>query len=424
MKNNIKSIISQVVKINEKYNEIKKINGDSFNIFSILNMEKNEVRTHSMFIYELLNPQGSHNQGKKFLNLFIDEVLHLKDYRVKQVKREDLTKDGKRIDFTIETNSCQIGIEMKIDADDQENQLIDYKNELKNRCSNEQKVKLYYLTLTGYEASSKSTNDKLEAAKDYILISFKFEILNWIDQCIEKSATIPTLREGLIQYRNLIRKLTNTLPQIKENEMEEIIRDAKDIQAMHTIVNSYSKIWAKKEMEFWNVLWDKLDTKCEKDGFECNDYYEIWIDEDGNEYDDEQVIENIIRQRDKKYYSVGFILEKMYQNNTYIRVYIIEYDDTISYYIAFFDENDEITMNESLEKICKQVGFSRKNKKERYQYSKEKITFYGRYQPEPTYELFDQNIFDKYVENITNEVCQYITSLSKNDRKIAKAIKC
>ncbi|HEH9431069.1 TPA: PD-(D/E)XK nuclease family protein, partial [Aeromonas sobria] len=35
-------------------------NGVNFNLFSILNIERDEVGTHSRFIYELLNPKGAH----------------------------------------------------------------------------------------------------------------------------------------------------------------------------------------------------------------------------------------------------------------------------------------------------------------------------------------------------------------------------
>ncbi|MFM5325953.1 PD-(D/E)XK nuclease family protein, partial [Aeromonas veronii] len=39
-------------------------NGVNFNLFSILNIEKDEVGTHSRFIYELLNPrEGANKRG-------------------------------------------------------------------------------------------------------------------------------------------------------------------------------------------------------------------------------------------------------------------------------------------------------------------------------------------------------------------------
>ncbi|MCY6354173.1 PD-(D/E)XK nuclease family protein [Clostridium sp. ZS2-4] len=48
-------------------------------------MERLEVKTHSTFIYELLNPQGSHNQEKVFLKLFVEKVLKIKDVDYKNI---------------------------------------------------------------------------------------------------------------------------------------------------------------------------------------------------------------------------------------------------------------------------------------------------------------------------------------------------
>jgi hypothetical protein len=46
--------------------------GERFNIFSILQVDHYEVRTHSPFLAELLNPRGSHGQGAVFLKHFLD----------------------------------------------------------------------------------------------------------------------------------------------------------------------------------------------------------------------------------------------------------------------------------------------------------------------------------------------------------------
>lgn len=423
MTENIKSIISQVVKINEKYDAIKKLNGETFNIFSILNMERNEVETHSKFIYELLNPKGTHNQGSLFLNLFISDVLGLVDYKkIKYVKREDLTSENRRIDFTIETEVYQIGIEMKIDARDQDMQLLDYSKELKNRCNNMQQDKLYYLTLSGYEAEVSSTSKKLKLDEDYKLLSFEVDILNWIDRCIEKSATIPTLREGLVHYRNLIRKITNKLPDTMEHDMENIIRGARDIEAMQTILNDYPRIWAKKEMDFWDSLWNKIESKCEKYNFEFVDDYNIWSDEDGMEYTESEVIQGIREKRDKKYYIVGFLLKKIYKDKTSIKLRVTEWDTTISFYLSFFDENENHKMTTSLIEICKGIGFNRKDGNERYKNIDEEITFYGRYKTKPTYELFDDINFKNYVDNAADNVVEIIKYLSDNQKSILKKI--
>ena len=67
--------VKPIVEENKKCRIEKWKNGDFFNIFSILKMETDEVKTHSAFLAELLNPKGSHGQG----NIFIDEFVKYKE---------------------------------------------------------------------------------------------------------------------------------------------------------------------------------------------------------------------------------------------------------------------------------------------------------------------------------------------------------
>ena len=50
--------------------------GENFNIFSILNLETDEVNTHCRLLYELLSPNGCHGMGDRFLRAFFEIVLH------------------------------------------------------------------------------------------------------------------------------------------------------------------------------------------------------------------------------------------------------------------------------------------------------------------------------------------------------------
>jgi len=150
----------------ETIESIQKLKGETFNIFSILKMERLEVETHSALIYEMLNPNGAHAQGNKYLDLFIKQVLvEINDFDLThvQVGREEMTYDGRRIDLTIKNEKYFIVIEMKIDAGDQLQQLFDYKihADFKGLAT-----KLYYLTLDGKDASSGSTtNNKKEKTR-------------------------------------------------------------------------------------------------------------------------------------------------------------------------------------------------------------------------------------------------------------------
>ena len=67
----IKNLLENVHVIQNKYDDIADITGEKFNIFSVLNLTSNEVRTHSAFIGELLNIKGSHGLKDIPLQLFI-----------------------------------------------------------------------------------------------------------------------------------------------------------------------------------------------------------------------------------------------------------------------------------------------------------------------------------------------------------------
>ena len=67
----IKNILDSTKTIVEHQNILERIKGEKFNVFSILKMESKENDTHSNFIGELLNPQGSHFKGSIFLKLFL-----------------------------------------------------------------------------------------------------------------------------------------------------------------------------------------------------------------------------------------------------------------------------------------------------------------------------------------------------------------
>ena len=67
----ISNILSQARLLKDKYDELAAVTGEQFNVFSILEVETDEVKTHSAFLADLLSPQGSHRQGAAFLKLFL-----------------------------------------------------------------------------------------------------------------------------------------------------------------------------------------------------------------------------------------------------------------------------------------------------------------------------------------------------------------
>ena len=106
----IKSLLEKtkpIVAENKRIREEREASGDFFNVFSILRMKHYEVRTHSPFLAELLNPNGSHGKKDTFLRLFV-EAMPLQgidkaalDTSDAKVLTEEPTEEG-RLDIMID----------------------------------------------------------------------------------------------------------------------------------------------------------------------------------------------------------------------------------------------------------------------------------------------------------------------------------
>lgn len=217
-------LLNNVKAIAEKYEFLRKETGGDFNIFEIANISAKEV-TICRVLYDLLSPNGSHHQGDKYLRLFVENVLRLEnckeiEWAKAKVSREYLLPSGRRIDLVIETEkpSRFIPIEVKIYAEEQEKQCIDYWK-YANEQQNHGKSVLYYLTRFGDEPSgySKGENEDCEIA----CISFAKDILGWLSLCIKETATwrLAPIREVMVQFMTAIRKFTGCM---EDGEMEEI----------------------------------------------------------------------------------------------------------------------------------------------------------------------------------------------------------
>ena len=224
--------------------------GENFNIFNVLGLTSDETRTHSAFIAELLDPNGSHGLGNQFLQSFVDTIDCLKSWNFdtksakvhKELsiggKNEDCSEGG-RIDIVVESNGKAIIIENKIYAGDQEKQLVRYYNYGTKNYSNG--IRLLYLTLNGDDASEYS-HEKLVVNEDYYAIAYNHEISDWLQRCIEFSARHPLVRETLIQYQNLINQLTmNNMDKNSQEELLKLMSDPKNIDSICSILNLEAK---------------------------------------------------------------------------------------------------------------------------------------------------------------------------------------
>lgn len=274
-----KILLSKVSDISNKYEEIAKITGANYNVFNILGLSTREVRTHSAFIADLLNPKGLHNKGSVFLELFIKQVEetlnenkkeHIENFKTDEasvIVEESIGKiegdTGGRIDIVVKDNNNQIVIENKIYAEDQFKQLVRYYNEYPNAI-------LLYLTLYKKKAAEysvkKEDGSSLIIDKDYFNITYKEDILNWLKECHKETANHPILRETLTQYIYLIKQLTGqTMIDKMNEEIINYIIDNNSIESAFQISNSLGSI--KKEL--FN---DKIKPIVESLGFNIENF--------------------------------------------------------------------------------------------------------------------------------------------------------
>jgi len=221
LKENIKQF-----KIEQSKQKARGLN--NYNIINVLRKPYEEVGLHSNFIYSLLDINGEHFQEDLFVNIFVKEVLKIDDFgKVLEVNQEELTTQNRRIDFTIKSEKYYIGIEMKIYAKDQKYQIYDYYQDLKSKVKNREEVKIYYLTLDGKNPSKESyiKNDNIVK---YNKISFKNDILNWLQKCKNEVQNITNLNNAISYYIEIIEILTRTYKS-KIIKLEDFLLSDKNI---------------------------------------------------------------------------------------------------------------------------------------------------------------------------------------------------
>jgi hypothetical protein len=251
--------LNRIVGINKHHEEIAKVTGENFNIFDILNI-KLEESTHSNFIAMLLDPDGVHGRDNIFLKYFLEIIG-------RNTKREDISgfsienatvqtefsigpidkecEHGGRIDIAISNNKNKIFIENKIYAPDQKHQLRRYKNS----CAD---AKIIYLTPDGRKPGNESAKDM--TGDEYICISYKDDILDWLEKCKKETVDYPLLRESVQQYITLIKSLTGQARsrQMSDEILSVITKDEENLAA-YLSVNAINK-----ETVFKYVLKNKI----------------------------------------------------------------------------------------------------------------------------------------------------------------------
>lgn len=251
---NLQHLLSHISTIVKKNEEFIEATGGRFNMFRILGVNHYE-NTHSAILAEFLNNKGSHGLKNQFLDAFLkvvaDEVPDFKiDAANSYTKTEYATPEG-RLDILIEDKKKRaVIIENKIYAGDQNEQLIRYNNYAVKEYGKGNYL-IFYLTLSGYEASAQSGSGVY-----YIPISYKNHVLKWLEDCVNISARYPLVRETLNQYINSIKQLTNQGMEVSNNKeiVETVIKSTENLKSAMSIIVNESKIKEAVIKKLYNKL--------------------------------------------------------------------------------------------------------------------------------------------------------------------------
>lgn len=294
--------MSEIVAKEKKQQEEKRKRGENFNIFNVLGLSTSEVRLHSAFLAELLNPNGDHGLGDKFLQAFIQDIINKRkesfhfdtksskinvEYPIGEVSQN--YDRGGRLDLLIQDENNQtIVIENKIYAADQTLQLYRYNRYVLEglKLKDDQYI-LLYLTLDGSQPTDTSTG---KHKFKYDSVSYRKDVIEWLNHCIGISAMYPRIRETIAQYITNINQIVNTNNNLNM-EINNIISESLELEKKQSSKERYntlndfanklsqitSRIEQKKEEIYLSILnenvkqWNSIYEN-ENDSFEKYNY--------------------------------------------------------------------------------------------------------------------------------------------------------
>jgi len=292
-----------------------------YNLLSIIEKDRDEVHIHSKIIYNLLSQNWEKKDKETFLTLFLkeigieDENIYDKNWEVSREKEYILGEKKARPDFVIESQYYIYIIEMKIDAKDQPEQLKNYKKiaEGEKKRKNKKEYKLFYLTLDGHNASKKSIGEEenLEENQkvEYTNISFKEEILNWLENCLKLVEGKENKLACINQYIASINKILGEKEiKIKDN----ILKSSEDIKNAIVIYEKLNENLQKVLKNFFEELNKKLNDITPKPIYNesyIKNYYNYTLDKIPQDYPGIYIVLHENKSKNSNYYRFVLKLE-------------------------------------------------------------------------------------------------------------------
>ncbi|MFN2110071.1 MAG: PD-(D/E)XK nuclease family protein, partial [Anaerolineae bacterium] len=246
----MEDLLHRVAQINRQHAATARDERRAFNVFAMLRAEDDEVNLHSRFLFELLNPQGTHGMGTAFLERFLVQAgLEAFDVTTATVQRE-----YRNMDIFIANDAQQaIILENKIYAPDQPKQLLRYYKAVRKEGYKD--VFVLYLTPYGDAPGAESAGNLDE---EVITLSYADDVRDWLAACIEGAAPYPVIRETLVQYQRLVEGLTGQAGGRRLMDVKALLKDEETVTAAISIGQALTEVKVDTQFAFWLALEEKL----------------------------------------------------------------------------------------------------------------------------------------------------------------------
>ena len=257
MSGNYPLLLSEAARLYEKHEAGRR---DTFNVFSVLRSESDEVNLHSRFLAALLDYRKSPDKLRRnledFLRIFVygDKRSVVVDDTPRFEPGMIVERERDNIDILIHDPHSRpkraVVIENKIYAGDQPGQLRRY-TELLQQHRGYPRPHVLYLTLDGHEASEDSAGEV-----DYKRVSYRDrKFIDWLKRCQEHACDVPALRESVAQYLHIVQKLTGTdFTEAYMNKLKKLCLKDNNLLLVHDLGEAMIEARISLLVELWKEI--------------------------------------------------------------------------------------------------------------------------------------------------------------------------
>jgi len=381
--NDLEVLLENIEEIKQKHEVLNQREAKGFNVFSLLLKAGDEDNLHTKFLYDLLNPQGSHHQGTLFLELFLAELKL-------EISSSSLVgfREKYHIDILLKSSTNAILIENKIYSHDHSSQLSRYVKKMRREGYKKKQITLIYLTLFGHAP----TEQKMQ--KSVTIVSYRKDIVNWLNACIVKTENIPILRETLKQYLNLVKELTHQSTEkgfmldtknflLKENNLQKVIA------LEEAIVEAKIEV----QLDFWHTLLAKLIPHYAFSFYNLNK--------------DSSLRHSVRRyyklQKNAKDYGIKYQIDE----NTY---FFVELRKNLYYGFEFIDEN---LIEEKQREALSVTHWNEESELIYWKYPEKRLNF-DSFNHQNIFDLLDDELKEQDIEKISSEIIYLIVEYERS----------